>query len=86
MGRYIIGQGKSDTSSSDDDDDAYFNENGELGERRPYVFGERRDEEYEEHVETETKGVMTVTSPLPDIVVKKKRRNTLTKPRIVLES
>jgi hypothetical protein len=45
MGRYLMGQGKSDTSSSDDDDDDYYNENGELAERRPYVFGERRVEE-----------------------------------------
>lgn len=44
IGRYMMGQGKSDTYSSDDDDDSdYYDENGHIAERRPYMTGDRRD-------------------------------------------
>ena len=55
--------------------------------------GDRRDQEVDDHpkkqhesdsVAVETKGVLIVTSPLPDKVAAKKRRNTFSQARPVL--
>lgn len=79
-----MGQAKSsDSDPSSDDEDSSYSQERPQGNNK-FVFGDPVDTSNQEasneaEVEPITKGVLTVASPLPDIVEKKKRRNTITK-------